>query len=117
VLGLKAAKKSTPAHVKAAITYNRLLDHFGVKDRFEPIRDGEKIKYVYLKKNPLQLETIAVKGYQDPPEIVEYIKEHIDTDALFDNELKNKLDDFYTALKWGNLPTHVNQNATEFFSF
>jgi DNA polymerase elongation subunit (family B) len=117
VLGLKAAKKSTPAHVKAAITYNRLLDHFGVKDRFEPIRDGEKIKYVYLKKNPLQLETIAVKGYQDPPEIIEYIKEHIDTDALFDNELKNKLDDFYTALKWGNLPTHVNQNATEFFSF
>ena len=117
VIGLKAAKKSTPAHIKSAIIYNRLLVHFGIDDRYEPIMDGEKIKYVYLKKNPLQIEAVAVKGYQDPPQIIDFIKQHIDTDALFDNELRNKLDDFYSALKWGNIPTEVNQNASEFFSF
>jgi DNA polymerase elongation subunit (family B) len=117
VVGLKAAKKGTPAHIKAAITYNRLLTYYNLNGKFDSIRDGEKIKYVYLAKNPLQIETVAVKGYQDPPQIIEYIKTHIDTDALFDNELRNKLEDFYTALKWGNIPTEVNQNANEFFSF
>jgi DNA polymerase elongation subunit (family B) len=117
VTGLKAAKKSTPAHIKSAITYNRLLVHFGIDDRYEPIADGEKIKYVYLKKNPLQIDTVAVKGYNDPPQIIEFIKQHMDTDALFENELRNKLDDFYSALNWGNIPTEVNQRADEFFSF
>lgn len=117
VTGLKAAKKSTPAHIKAAITYNRLLVHFGIEGKYEPIRDGDKIKYVYLKSNPLQVETVAAKGYQDPPEIIELIQQYIDTDALFDNELRNKLDDFYSSLQWGNIPTEVNQNASEWFSF
>jgi len=117
VVGLKAAKKSTPAHIKSAIIYNRLLVHFGIDDRYEPISDGEKIKYVYLKKNPLQIEAVAVKGYQDPPQITDFIQQYIDTDALFDNELRNKLDDFYSALKWGNIPTEVNQNASEWFAF
>lgn len=117
VVGLKAAKKSTPAHIKAAITYNRMLTHLNITDRYESIADGEKIKYVYLRKNPLQIDTIAVKGYNDPPQIVEMIVKYIDTDALFENELRNKLDDFYSSLNWGNIPTEVNQNSSEWFSF
>jgi hypothetical protein len=72
---------------------------------------------VYLKPNPLNLETIAVKGYNDPKEIVEIAEKYIDYEALFVNELKTKLEDFYSALGWGLLPTDVNQKATEFFSF
>jgi DNA polymerase elongation subunit (family B) len=117
VPGLKAFKKGAPVHVKAAIVYNRLLEKFNIKDRYEPIADGEKIKYVYLKANPYQIDALAVKGYQDPPQIIDMIKEHIDTNALFENELRNKLDDFYTALNWGNIPTEVNQNASEWFAF
>jgi hypothetical protein len=94
-----------------------LLSHFGIDNNYEPIRDGDKIKYVYLKSNPFKIESLAVKGYQDPPEIEKMIEDYIDTDTLFDNELKNKLDDFYSALKWGNIPTEVNQFAEEFFSF
>lgn len=110
-------KKGTPAHIKAAITYNRLLTRFNIYNKFEPIRDGEKIKYVYLKPNTWQIEAVAVKGYQDPPQIIEMIEQYIDTDALFENELQNKLEDFYSALSWGNIPTEVNQNASDFFSF
>jgi DNA polymerase elongation subunit (family B) len=110
-------KKGTPAHIKAAIAYNRLLTHLGIENNYEPIRDGDKIKYVYLKSNPFKIESLAVKGYQDPPEIEKMIENYIDTDTLFENELRNKLDDFYSALKWGNIPTEVNQNADEFFAF
>ena len=115
--GINRFKKGTPAHIKAAIVYNRLLTHFNIQTRYEPIADGAKIKYVYLKDNPLHIDALAIKGYQDPPQIVEMITEYIDTDALFENELRNKLDDFYTALKWGNIPTEINQNANDFFSF
>lgn len=115
--GMNKFKKGTPAHIKAAIVYNRLLKHYNIQTKFEPITDGAKIKYVYLKDNPLHIEALAIKGYQDPPQIVDMITEYMDTDALFENELRNKLDDFYTALKWGNIPTEINQNAGDFFSF
>jgi len=110
-------KKGTPAHVKAAISYNALLTHFGIDNRYESIEDGAKIKWVYLAQNPYNLEAVAVKGYNDPPQIIELVKAYIDYKALFENELQKKLEDFYNALKWGNIPTEVNQNAQEWFSF
>jgi DNA polymerase elongation subunit (family B) len=115
--GINRFKKGTPAHIKAAIVYNRLLTHFNIQTRYEPIADGAKIKYVYLKDNPLHIDALAIKGYQDPPQIVEMITEYIDTDALFENELRNKLHDFYSALSWGLIPTEKNQNSNEFFTF
>jgi DNA polymerase elongation subunit (family B) len=110
-------KKGTPAHVKAALSYNSLLAHFGIDNRYESIEDGAKIKWVYLAQNPYNLEAVAVKGYNDPPQIIELVKAYIDYKALFENELQKKLEDFYSALKWGNIPTEINQNAQEWFSF
>lgn len=110
-------KKGTPAHVKAAITYNRYLKNKGLDTKHALIKNSDKIKYVYLKRNPLGIEAIAVKGFDDPKEIIKLIKEYIDYDRLFENELRNKLDDFYSALNWGKIPTEVNQNAVEFFTF
>jgi len=110
-------RKGTPAHVKAAITYNSLLKHFKIENKYEKISDGEKVKWLYLKQNPWNLEAVAIKGYGDPQEIVEIVNTYIDYNALFENELQKKLEDFYNALKWGNIPTEVNQNAQEWFSF
>jgi DNA polymerase elongation subunit (family B) len=109
--------KSTPIHIKAAIIYNRLIEHFGIENTYEKIIDGAKIKYVYLKPNSFKIDVVAIKGYNDPPQILKLIEDYIDTDALFDNELKNKLEDFYKALNWGNIPTEINQNASNFFEF
>jgi DNA polymerase elongation subunit (family B) len=110
-------RKGTPAHVKAAITYNSLLTHFGIEKKYERITDGEKVKWVYLSQNPWNLEAVAIKGYGDPPEIVDIVNTYIDYKALFENELQKKLEDFYSALKWGNIPTEINQNAQEWFAF
>jgi DNA polymerase elongation subunit (family B) len=117
ITSMNQFKKGTPAHVKACLVYNRLLKYLNLDNLYAPISDGAKIKYVYLRQNPLKIDAVAVKGYQDPPEIISMIEEYIDTDALFENELRNKLDDFYSALAWGNIPTEVNQKADEFFSF
>jgi DNA polymerase elongation subunit (family B) len=109
--------KGAPMHVKAAISYNRLLKRFDLNTQYTPIMDGDKIKYVLLKKNPYNIDALAIKGFDDPKQIIDVIETYIDYNGMFDAELRNKLEDFYSSLNWGKLPTDVNQHADNFFSF
>jgi DNA polymerase elongation subunit (family B) len=109
--------KGMPAHVKASITYNRWLRNMKLDKEFEAIRDSDKIKWTYLKRNNERIETMALKGYDDPPELVKFVNEYMDYDKLYETELENKLADFYDALGWGLLPTSINQQASKFFDF
>ena len=109
-------QKGTPAHVKAAITYNQLLKHFKCPYKYEPMKDGDKIKWVYLKNNPMGLDSVGLTGYNDPPKILELVKNYIDYDLLWEKELENKLDDFYNAMDWDK-PNPNLQKASQFFGF
>ena len=102
--------------MKAGISYNRLLKHFNCAFKFEPMKDGDKIKWVYLKQNPFGLDAVAFKGYQDPPEILDFIKKYIDVDAIYEAELENKMDDFYNALGWEK-SSYSSKKLGEFFAF
>ena len=104
----------TPAHVKSAINYNDLLHKHNIKD-IDPIFNGEKIKWIYLKNNPFGFDTIALRGYEDPKQIVEFVETYVDRNKTFQRELQNKLDDFYTAMNWGKFPE--NNTVNKFFSF
>jgi hypothetical protein len=115
-LAIANFEKGTPAHVKAGIAYNRLLKFFNAPFKHEPIRDGDKVKWVYLKNNPLGLDTVAFKDYNDPKQIMDYIEQYVDRDMLYKAELENKVDDFYTALKWQKASVEA-QTAKKFFSF
>jgi DNA polymerase elongation subunit (family B) len=105
--------KGTPIHVKSALNYNDLLDYYHCNQL--PISDGDKIKWVYLKSNNLGLDTCALKGFEDPEEIVKFISSNIDYEKIFESKLQNKLDDFYGALNYGAVPK--DKNIEEFFSF
>jgi DNA polymerase elongation subunit (family B) len=115
-LSIASFEKGTPAHVKAGITYNRLLKFFNAPYKHEPIRDGDKVKWVYLKNNPLGLDTVAFKDYNDPKEIMDFVEQYIDRDKLYVSDMENKVDDFYTALKWQKASTEV-LTAKKFFTF
>jgi len=106
----------TPAHVKASIAYNQLLKHFGLQNKYEPLKDGDKIKWVYLKQNPFGLGGVGFNGYDDPPQIMDLIKTYIDHDKIFERELLKKLEDFYGALGWGEVLSST-KTAEKFFSF
>jgi DNA polymerase elongation subunit (family B) len=104
----------TPAHVKAAINYNDFLTLHNIRD-IDPIPDGEKVKWAYLSDNPLGFETMALRGYRDPQQTVEFVAQYIDRNKIFEKELKNKLDDFYAAMNWVAFPE--NNSVAKFFSF
>jgi len=106
--------KGTPVHVKSAINYNDMLKHHNIRSVREII-NGEKIKWTYVKQNPMHLNTIAMKGYEDPDVIINFIKQFIDHDKIFKSSFENKLNDFYDALDWGRIPE--NNNLGKFFAF
>ena len=108
--------KGTPAHVKAAILYNDCLKHFEAPFKYEPMKNGDKVKWVYLKDNPLGIDGLAFTGYSDPPEIEEFIATYIDHNKIFERELKHKLQDFYDAIGWGEVVSE-QRTAEKFFSF
>jgi len=109
-------KKGTPAHVKASFAFNELLKHFNIDKKHSPIRSGDKVKWIYLKQNPLNLNGMAFRGYEDPPQVIDFIKKHADYDKIFERELESKLKDFYTALGWIMVSAHL-KNASKFFDF
>jgi len=108
--------KGTPAHVKAAIAYNDCLVHFNAPYKYNPMTNGDKVKWVYLKNNPLGLDGLAFTGYQDPPEIEQFIQTYVDHSKIFERELRGKLQDFYDAIGWGEVVSE-QKTAEKFFSF
>ena len=96
-------KKGTPVHVKASINYNSLLEYWYEGRKYEKIINGSKIKWVYLKNNEFGFDTIAYKGYEDPPQILELIKTHIDHDRMFEQAMTKKIGMLYKAMSLDNV--------------
>ena len=103
----------TPAHVKSAINFNDMLTQ--LKTDVTDITNGEKVKWGYLKNNPYGFDTMALRGYEDPKELVDFVNMYIDRDKMFERDLQGKIDDFYAAMNWGKLPE--NNTVNKFFSF
>jgi len=71
---------------------------------------------VYLTDNQYKFDAIAFTGITDPPELMEFIAEHVNYKKIFDRELRSKLSDFYDALGW-DFPSEHQAAAEQFFSF
>ena len=104
--------KGAPVHVKSAIHYNDLLKYYKLNN-VEPIMNSSKIKWVYLKKNPFNLDTLAFKGYEDPKEIMDFINMYVDYDKIFKGALEKKIKMFYEALGW-ELPNNNKNTLNKF---
>ena len=107
----------TPAQAKAALAYNDLLKIWNLDKDVPPIFHGQKIKWVYLKQNEYGVEGIAMKADgTDPDRVVEFIEQYVDRNAMYEQELKGKLLDFYNVLNW-SYPNETDVKLEEFFSF
>ena len=107
----------TPAQAKAALAYNDLLKNWNLDKDVPPIFHGQKIKWVYLKQNIYGIEGIAMKADgTDPDRVVEFIEQYVDRNAMYEQELKGKLLDFYNVLNW-SYPNETDVKLEEFFSF
>ena len=109
-LGLKC-----PINTKSAIFYNDILKFKGLDKKFPIFQVGDKMYIAYLKENPYRIDTIGFNGYNDPPEIMDFIEKYIDRDGIFDSVIKNKLENVYQDINWG-MPV-FNRKINNIFKF
>ncbi len=92
--------KGAPAAVRAVIKYNDLVKFWGLNKEYSYITQGEKIKWIYLKPNPYQIEAIAFLEFGIPEKIRTFIDKYADREKIFESILLNKLEGFYSDLGW-----------------
>jgi DNA polymerase elongation subunit (family B) len=91
-------KLGTPIHVKASLLYNNLIKTKGYRD-LQPIQNGDKIKFVYLKRqNPILDTVIAMPD--DLPKEFQWINEYIDRDMQFNKGFLSPLKSITDLINW-----------------
>ena len=92
--------KGAPAAVKATVVYNDLLRFWGLHKKHSSISQGDKVKWIYLKQNPYQVDAIAFLEWDLPEKIRIFIEQYADRKKIFESILLNKLEGFYNDLGW-----------------
>ena len=93
-------EKGAPAAVKATVVYNDLLRFWGLHKNHASISQGDKVKWIYLKSNPYQVDAIAFLEWDLPEKIHIFIEQYADRKKIFESILLNKLEGFYNDLGW-----------------
>lgn len=87
-----------PIHVRGALLYNHYVKQKGLDKKYQPIGNGDKIKFVYLnKRNPFNENVISFLT-ELPKEFK--LKEHIDYDLQFEKSFVDALNIVIEPLGW-----------------
>ena len=91
-------KTRTPMHVKAAIFHNKLLLENDLTKWYQPIENGDKIKYTYLKSpNPIGNNAIAFDG-KLPEEFK--LHKYVDYEMQYEKTFLNAIKSITTVIGW-----------------
>ena len=84
--------KGAPAAVRAVIRHNDLLRFWGLENKHSAITQGDKVKWIYLKPNPYQIDAVAFLDFDLADKISTFIEEYADRKKIFESILLNKVE-------------------------
>ena len=90
--------KGTPIHVRGSLLYNHYVKKMGLEKKYQLIRDGDKIRFIYVKKpNPFNEDVIAF-----PQELPKEFGLHnfIDYDLQFQKTFLDAVQNIIQSLGW-----------------
>ena len=91
-------KKGCPIHVRGALLFNHLINTDELRNKYEPITSGDKIKFAYLKvPNPVHENVIGFNG-KLPSELG--IDSFVDYEKQFDKAYLQPLMSILDAINW-----------------
>jgi len=106
-------KKSTPIAVKGALIYNHYLDKFKLNKKYKKIIEGDKIKFLHLKKpNPLG-------GVSGEDQVVSFVsvlpkefnlKEYINYKEQFEKSFIDPLTSILDTIGWSTEKRNTLEN-------
>ena len=104
-------RKSTPMHIRASILFNHLIKQKKLEKKYNAIGNGEKIKYVHLKKpNPIGENVIAFIS-DFPNELG--LNKFIDYDMMYNKGFIDPLKSILEVIGW---KTEKTITLEDFFS-
>lgn len=90
-------RKGTPIHVRGALMYNHLINNKKI-DRVQPIQDGDKVKFCYLKlPNPSRENVIAAPNTL-PRQLG--LNAYIDYDMQYNKSFVEPMKTILDAMGW-----------------
>jgi len=90
--------KGTPAHVKGAILFNHYVSKMKLKNKYELIRNGDKIKFCYLiEHNPIGEKVIGSLNYL-PKEF--NLENFIDYEEMFNKTFRDPIEAICDKIDW-----------------
>lgn len=91
-------RKGTPIHVRGALLYNHYIKQHNLTRKYQPINNGDKIKFVYVKKgNPFNENVIAFSS--DLPKQFG-LHDFIDYDLQFEKVFLDAVQIVVESLGW-----------------
>jgi DNA polymerase elongation subunit (family B) len=103
--------KGTPIHIRGALLFNHYVKQKKLTNKYSPIGNGEKVKFLYLKK-PNIIQENVISFIQDFPHEIGLDK-YIDYDLQFEKSFVEPLRAILDAIGW-NVEQTVNLES--FFS-
>jgi DNA polymerase elongation subunit (family B) len=103
--------KGTPIHVRGALLFNHYIKEANLTNKYSLIQNGEKIKFIYLKK-PNSIHENIISFIQEFPKELNLDK-YIDYDLQFEKAFLEPLKIILDAIGW-NVEKTVNLDS--FFS-
>ena len=90
--------KATPIHVRGALLYNYQLKRKNLVKKYQLIRDGEKIKFAYLKEPNILGENVIAISTVLPKEFD--LERFIDYDLQFDKSFLQPIKNILDVIGW-----------------
>ena len=90
--------KATPIHVRGALLFNHHIKKNKLTTKYSLIQNGEKIKFVYLKKPNIIYENVISFIQEFPKELG--LDKYIDYDLQFEKAFLEPLKTILDAIEW-----------------
>jgi DNA polymerase elongation subunit (family B) len=100
VSGFVGQTKSVPIHVKAALIHNELIKKKGLTKEIREIKDGEKLKFAYLKfPNPMQAHVCA---FQNKPHKALELEQWVDYNMQYEKMFLGPMNNVLNVIGWSS---------------
>jgi len=101
-------KKGTPIQVRGSLLYNKIIKDMGLDKKYQYIKDGDKIKFCYLKMpNPLKDNVISCASGM-PREVD--LDQYIDYNKQFEKGYLEPVKTILNSIGW----EHEKRNTLPF---
>jgi DNA polymerase elongation subunit (family B) len=91
-------KKGCPIHVRGALLFNFLIKELNLTDKYQPIKSGDKIKFIYLKMPNILKENVIAFPSKLPIEFG--LHKYIDYDHQFEKTFLNAIEGIIDPIGW-----------------